>query len=323
MGDFEDDRAEIIALIHANRIAIWTHDFEGWQNCFVHEPYTTRLGYWRGGGIFFRQGWELLSERVRRHMLQELPYSLGNAHDTKVVNLELRIGSDMAWATFDQLYPGYDQPDHVGAGLSREWRIFERHGGRWRIAMVGFLDTSPARPGMQLLRLSAEGRVVWAGEEARARLAQDEDLVIRNGRLRVRDSQTDQKLQAAIRWASGMDDGYMSAHGALPIVHQAGEGMPTRIWWVIADAGMILFSIGEHQMAEERLRMAAIIYGLSAAQTRLAGLVATGMTLPEIAKAMDVSPNTARTHLHRVFEKTGVHNQAALVRVLLSAASPV
>ena len=47
MSGSEEDRAEIIALIHANRIAIWTQDYELYQQCFVHEPYTTRWGWWR------------------------------------------------------------------------------------------------------------------------------------------------------------------------------------------------------------------------------------------------------------------------------------
>ena len=46
MSGSEQDRAEIIALIHANRIAMWTQDHELYQQCFVHEPYTTRWGWW-------------------------------------------------------------------------------------------------------------------------------------------------------------------------------------------------------------------------------------------------------------------------------------
>ena len=38
---------------------------------------------------------------------------------------------------------------------------------------------------------------------------------------------------------------------------------------------------------------------------------------------MGITSNTARTHLQRIFDKTGVHNQSALVRVLLSAIAPV
>ena len=41
------------------------------------------------------------------------------------------------------------------------------------------------------------------------------------------------------------------------------------------------------------------------------------------AERLSVSVNTARTQLRRIFEKTGVHNQSALVRLMLSIAPPL
>jgi DNA-binding CsgD family transcriptional regulator len=38
---------------------------------------------------------------------------------------------------------------------------------------------------------------------------------------------------------------------------------------------------------------------------------------------MKIKPSTARTHLERIFDKTGVRSQPALVRLLLLAAAPV
>ena len=112
------------------------------------------------------------------------------------------------------------------------------------------------------------------------------------------------------------------ASGGMPEA-EAGEGLPTKIYWVIADGGLILFSFGEQRANERRLDLAARIYGLSPAQRTLAGHVAQGLTLGQIAARMSVSESTARTHLNRVFDKTGVRTQPALVRVLLSAVSPV
>ena len=37
MPDLSADEAAILALIHANRITVWTHDFEGYAQCFVHD----------------------------------------------------------------------------------------------------------------------------------------------------------------------------------------------------------------------------------------------------------------------------------------------
>ena len=62
MGEAED-REEIIALIHANRIGIWTKNFELWSGCFVHADYLTRWGYNVQGGTSIRHGWAVVPHR--------------------------------------------------------------------------------------------------------------------------------------------------------------------------------------------------------------------------------------------------------------------
>lgn len=317
MPDKAADEAAILALIERNRIAVWTGDFEAWESCFVHADYTTRWGWWQSGGIFVRRGWDELRARMRDSGPRPRP---NYAYDTTVHNLSLRIGADMAWATFEQHYPGPEVAEG-GTGLTREMRVFERHDGQWKIAFLGFL--AGAAGGLNIFHLDTDGRVRWASASARTALAADDNLVIRNGALRFRDRRLDRQLTEAIAWAAALDRTYMSTHGALPILAEAGEGLATRIYWVIADAGLILFSLGEQRANEQRLDMAARIYGLSPAQRTLAGLVSEGLSLGEIAARMGISANTARTHLNRVFDKTGVRTQPALVRVLLTAFAPV
>ena len=57
-------------------------------------------------------------------------------------------------------------------------------------------------------------------------------------------------------------------------------------------------------------------FGLTAAEARLAVLVGAGTGLPEAAARLGVSRETARTHLARCFDKTGVRSQAALARLV-------
>lgn len=113
------------------------------------------------------------------------------------------------------------------------------------------------------------------------------------------------------------------SRGSLPIVMQAGEGVPAKVWWVIAESGRIYVSLGDPGYDETRLAAAAIVYGLSSAQQEVAGHILAGRTLAEVAIAMGVTANTARTHLDRIYDKTGVRTQPALVRALLSASSPI
>jgi DNA-binding CsgD family transcriptional regulator len=320
MTDTDADRDAIIALIHRNRVAIWTNDFDLWDSCFVHTDYMTRWGWWRGGGPYMLRGWADISARVRAEHPEP---DLDMAHKTTIEDLSLQVRGDTAWATFIQQYPGQDIPGHVGPGRRLEMRIFERVGGEWKITLIGVLDADAASASASMLRLDPEGRVLWSSHPAAGTIEADDDLVVRAGVLHFRDRRIDRQLRDALAWVSAANKGYMPRHGSRPIVVEAGEGLPTKVYWVMAEAGMILFAFGEQKLDERRLGLAAWVYGLSPAQQRVAAHIAEGLSLSEIAERMAITPNTARTHLNRIFDKTGVRTQPALVRMLLTAASPL
>ena len=52
-------------------------------------------------------------------------------------------------------------------------------------------------------------------------------------------------------------------------------------------------------------------------------LVGAGRTNPEIALALGVALSTVRSHVLRLFEKTGTHRQADLVGLLASFTLPL
>jgi DNA-binding CsgD family transcriptional regulator len=319
MDDVRDDEVQIIEVINRNRIALWTRDWEAYESCFVHAGYTTRWNASKSLGNSVRQGWEDIAGRVRLLFADPRFTNPANAYETTIHDLELRIHGDMAWATFDQHYPSALEDIGLNlAGLTHEVRVFERHDGRWLIAFWGVMDPNVGNPGAATMHLSPEGVVTWKSPAAEALLKEDDDLVIRNGRLRVRDSRTDQKLQAAIQWAAARDTGLVTYRGALPVVHEAAEGLPTRVWWVLAESGLVVFTMADSQMSAHRLDAAVAVFGLSPAQKQLSGFIADGLSLPEIAEKMGITANTARTHLERIYEKVGVRTQPALVRVLLS-----
>ncbi|MCC6776176.1 MAG: PAS domain-containing protein [Hyphomicrobiales bacterium] len=59
-------------------------------------------------------------------------------------------------------------------------------------------------------------------------------------------------------------------------------------------------------------------YGLTQAEARVAMCIAAGATVLEAAHRLNVSPNTIKTHLRKVFAKTGTTGQAELVRLMTS-----
>ena len=65
------------------------------------------------------------------------------------------------------------------------------------------------------------------------------------------------------------------------------------------------------------------LFDLTPAEAQLTALLISGEDLKHVAQILQVSMNTARTHLKRVFDKTGTTRQAELVRLLLQSPAQV
>jgi DNA-binding CsgD family transcriptional regulator len=87
-------------------------------------------------------------------------------------------------------------------------------------------------------------------------------------------------------------------------------------------SGSVVVSINDLMFAQDRIEAAAVVYGLSPSQQSIAEQIIAGQDLVRAASNLGVSVTTARTQLQRMFEKTGVRSQPALVRALLSVVSP-
>jgi DNA-binding CsgD family transcriptional regulator len=59
-------------------------------------------------------------------------------------------------------------------------------------------------------------------------------------------------------------------------------------------------------------------YGLTLAEAKVAVAASTNTTIAETANSLNLSPNTVKTHLRRVFAKTGINRQIELARLLTS-----
>jgi DNA-binding CsgD family transcriptional regulator len=57
-------------------------------------------------------------------------------------------------------------------------------------------------------------------------------------------------------------------------------------------------------------------YGLTLGEIRVARTASSGATIADTARRLRISPNTVKTHLHRIYEKTGTSRQAELTRLM-------
>jgi DNA-binding CsgD family transcriptional regulator len=93
-----------------------------------------------------------------------------------------------------------------------------------------------------------------------------------------------------------------------PPNRQAGEEKPAAIVFLRDPSRKV-------KLDEEMIRH---LHGLTRAEAHLAVLLAEGGHLDEVARRLNISMHTARTHLKRIFSKTNTERQIDLVRLLLN-----
>lgn len=65
------------------------------------------------------------------------------------------------------------------------------------------------------------------------------------------------------------------------------------------------------------------LYGLTRAEAKVTSLLVVGDSLAEVCDEMGIALNTGRTHLKRVFSKTGTNSQSALMKLALAGIANV
>ena len=85
----------------------------------------------------------------------------------------------------------------------------------------------------------------------------------------------------------------------------------------LMDAGAVMFISDTGARLSLDAALLHRLFGITPAECRLAEALLEGSGLTTMAERLGVSGNTAHTHLKRLFEKTGTHRQAELVRLLM------
>ena len=80
----------------------------------------------------------------------------------------------------------------------------------------------------------------------------------------------------------------------------------------VAPAALLLQAVGM-QEAPAVPDLPCAWPGLTERQRQIVGCAARGLSNKQIARALGISPETVKTHLHHVFERHGVHGRVALL----------
>jgi DNA-binding CsgD family transcriptional regulator len=67
----------------------------------------------------------------------------------------------------------------------------------------------------------------------------------------------------------------------------------------------------------------ANLYGLTGSELRVLLAMAPGLSVKEAAGLLDIRDTTAKTHLQRIYTKTGTSKQSELIRLFMSSTPPI
>ncbi|MCI5073679.1 LuxR C-terminal-related transcriptional regulator [Oricola sp.] len=314
-----DEETAIAAVIHAETQAFVDGDFEAWAKCWVQDDRAHSMCVNARTGLSVESGWPAIAADMKHVLENDLGCDMVRFRKD---NLQISIDGNTAWVVYDQW-----AENRAGATWECfETRILERDKGSWKIAYSSFVELRHDKAEKDTLSVDANGRVLWASPETLEKLKDHPLLTVSTGRVRARRREWDRTLQAAIAQAGRY-------HGFFELRRFGDQtGGPFRYPAVLGDTddgGVAVVHVSVRDCTtyltfdsdgslDHRLSVAQMVFGLSDGQRRVAFHIANGMGLKSAAEALGISVNTARTHLARLYEKTGVSSQTALVRLLLS-----
>ena len=182
--------------------------------------------------------------------------------------------------------------------------------------------------GLGVVQLGARGRIVAANDRARDLLRAGDGLFDKDGFLFARARRDNAGLQKLLgralppfgdHGAGGLT--IMRRPGALPplVLHAIPVDRQETDYpaWPVATLVLIVDPAGGSEVDPVA---AAAALGLTRTESRVAVLLARGMSVKEIAKATGRKESTIRTHVKHMFAKHGLSRQADLVRLVRSVA---
>jgi DNA-binding CsgD family transcriptional regulator len=205
----------------------------------------------------------------------------------------------------------------AGSRLSRIVGAAEKFAHRQVSSTLAALE----RLNSAALVIDSRGVVRGVNNHADALLCDDFRLIA--GRPTTRDRASNRRLQdliAAIRHAE---------RGSVPDYNQVVINRDYRPWLLLE--AMPVTSFGSDMFGDGRAvlmltdltvplvtdqTLLAVVFGLTAAEAKMASRIAQGNTIDEAACALGISRETARTQLKAVFLKTSTRRQAELAALL-------
>src|ERR1700722_796605 len=168
-----------------------------------------------------------------------------------------------------------------------------------------------------VILVSASARVLFANKSARCLLDNRDGLMMdRNGLRAVRSRETN-ALRALIGCTT-TSTGQMQSGGGLNVTRPNGRPAlqvlvspirPQQTMHLGERAVAAIYVTDPEQVSAKPEVVLVRLYGLTPAEARVAAVIVKGASARQTAETLAISYNTVKTHLKRVFAKTGTHGQ--------------
>jgi len=191
-------------------------------------------------------------------------------------------------------------------------------------ALVSALDQAP----YGAIFLDPQARLLHANQRAGRVLESGEGLSVVQGKLLAADPSARQLLDEAICGALLQADGpaLQRPPAAIRIKASDGATLCRLVVFPLAPredaaglpSGAACMVLVHDERRPRALTPASLMasYKLSPGEARLAAALFSGQSLPAAADALGITRNTAKSHLSRIFDKTGARSQSALLKLL-------
>lgn len=183
-----------------------------------------------------------------------------------------------------------------------------------------------------LFLMDSGGRIVHTNAAAHEILSTGDFLRSTGGRLVAADAEVDAALRETVA-AAGNDDPEASVKGiALPLAAQNGDRYVAHVlpltpgarrFASAATAAAAMFVRKAEMERSSPPEVIAKTYRLTPTELRVLLAIVDVGGVPEVADALGVAETTVKTHLSRLFEKTGAARQADLVKLVAGFSTPL
>ncbi|HEX4111110.1 MAG TPA: helix-turn-helix transcriptional regulator [Stellaceae bacterium] len=175
------------------------------------------------------------------------------------------------------------------------------------------------------LVVARDGRILLANRKADGLFREGDAIRSLGNRLAVVGRRAGERLSDLIRGAADTASGQAGSPGGsmaiersdrLPLTVLVAPFRPARKAAGAALPAAILFVRDPEALSPASLALQGL-FGLTPAEATVAAALADGKSANEIAASLNVTLNTARTHVKNILAKTGASRQAQLVALLL------